>query len=97
MIFFVHAGLQAGVSLKDQSPLHIYWQKYLIPSSYAPEKTVICGHTSRKNGLIADFGHTICIDTFAWGDQWLTCLEVESGQYWQTRKKGEFREGFLNQ
>lgn len=78
---FVHAGLKAGVSLENQSSHQLFWQKYLNPSPYTPDKTVICGHTSRKNGLIADFGHTTCIDTFAWGGQWLTCLEVESGQY----------------
>ncbi|MDW3191765.1 MAG: metallophosphoesterase [Cytophagales bacterium] len=94
---FVHAGLESGVPLNEQHRVNLYWKSYPEPKPYVPNKTVICGHTSRKNGLIADFGHTICIDTFAWGGQWLTCLELESRQYWQTRENGEIRKGSLDQ
>ncbi len=94
---FVHAGLESGTSLVQQDKLHLFWKKYERPVPFEDKKTVICGHTSRKNGLIANFGHTICIDTFAHGGQWLTCLEVTSGKFWQTRKSGEVREGSLDQ
>ncbi len=78
---FVHAGLDNKKELSEQDEFHLFWKKYLEPEQYSPIKTVICGHTSRKNGEIADFGHTICIDTFAHGGQWLTCLNVETGEY----------------
>lgn len=94
---FVHAGLESGTSLVQQDKLHLFWKKYEQPVPFEDKKTVICGHTSRKNGLIADFGHTICIDTFAWGGQWLTCMDVETLQYWQTRENGELRTGSLDQ
>ena len=39
---------------------------------------------------------TICIDTGAYDLKgWLTCLEVESGKYWQANQAGEKRTGVL--
>lgn len=92
---FVHAGLAKGIPLKDQMPHHLYWEKFYEPQEYLPGKTVICGHTARKNGQIADYGHTVCIDTFAYGGQWLTCLEVETGNFLQTNEQGDFNRGQL--
>jgi serine/threonine protein phosphatase 1 len=92
---FVHAGLEPGIALHQQSDQAIYWDKNEHPIAYKDDKKVICGHTARKNGLIADFGHTICIDTYAYGGQWLTCLDVESGKYWQGNQKGDVRKGTL--
>ena len=80
---FVHAGLQAGISVAMQSTDALFWYKYEQPDAYSPDRTVICGHTSRKNGRIANFGHTVCIDTYCYGGQWLTCLNVETGEFWQ--------------
>ena len=96
-IIFVHAGLESGVPLAEQHPLYLYWKPYLEPSPYSHDKMVICGHTARSDGRIADFGHTICIDTHACGGQWLTCLEVEKRNYWQVRGSGEVRTGSLDQ
>lgn len=92
---FVHAGLEIGKELEEQNKHHLFWRKYEIPKLYTPEKTVICGHTSRKNGEIADFGHTICIDTFAYGGQWLTCLNVESKEYIKANDQGNIQIGKL--
>jgi serine/threonine protein phosphatase 1 len=50
---------------------------------------MICGHTSQKSGQIKSVGHAICIDTFAWGGGWLTCLDVDTGHYWQANNDGE--------
>ncbi len=90
---FVHAGLQPGIPLYRQSDQAKFWDKYEIPIAYDPNKLVVCGHTARKNGLVADFGHTICLDTCAYGGQWLTCLDVDSGKYWQANQKGKIRKG----
>ena len=62
---------------------------------YLADKQVICGHTSRKNGKIHDFGHSICIDTYAYGGQWLTCLNVETGEFIQANEEGEVQKGNL--
>ncbi|MGD1846781.1 MAG: metallophosphoesterase family protein [Salibacteraceae bacterium] len=93
---FVHAGVQPDTPLAEQPSHILLWEKNFNPEPYAPNKTVICGHTARKNGQIANYGHTICIDTFAHGGQWLTCLEVTNGSYLQTSETSDFRWGSLN-
>ena len=92
---FVHAGLQPGIALEAQMPRTLFWDKYEYPLPYAPDKRIVTGHTARKNGLVADYGHTINIDTYVYGGQWLTCLEVDSGKYWQGNQQADTRIGHL--
>lgn len=92
---FVHAGLETHKSIDEQNMYHLFWKKYVEPEVYDLTKTVICGHTSRKNGEVADFGHTICIDTYAYGGMWLTCLNVETGEFLKANNKGEIKKGIL--
>lgn len=92
---FVHAGVLPGVALEDHKNHTLFWRKFKTPKEYEPGKTVICGHTSRKNGEIADFGHTVCLDTYAYGGQWLSCMNVKTREFWQTNQKQEIRKGQL--
>ena len=92
---FVHAGLESNKHLDEQNEHHLFHKKYETPVIYNLGKTVICGHTARKNGEIADFGHTICIDTFAHGGMWLTCLNVETGEFLKANEKGQIKKGKL--
>jgi len=92
---FVHAGLETNKSLDEQNKHHLFWKKYETPLAYDSSKTVICGHTSRKNGEIADFGHTICIDTYAHGGMWLTCLNVVTGEFMKANNRGQIEKGKL--
>ena len=91
----VHAGVDPGIPLHLQTPQALFWNKLVDPSPYSSDVTVVCGHTAQWNGEIADFGHTICIDTCAYGDLWLTCLELEWGTFWQANQSGEARQGRL--
>ena len=93
---FVHAGFQSEIDLEHQSDHALFWKKYENPDKFKLDKTVICGHTSRKDGEIADFGHTICIDTYAYGGGWLTCLNVEDKTYLKTNNYGRVDSGKLN-
>ena len=52
---------------------------------------MVCGHTIQESGLPLSNGHSICIDTWAYGAGWLTCLDVESGTIWQANEAGEHR------
>lgn len=52
---------------------------------------MVCGHSSQKSGLPLNHGHAICIDTWACGQGWLTCLDVESGKVWQANEARETR------
>ena len=92
---FVHAGLEKNKRLEEQNEHYLYHKKFEKPTIYDANKIVICGHTARINGKIADFGHTICSDTFAHGGMWLTCLNVETGQFLKANNKGEIEEGKL--
>lgn len=91
---FAHAGLQPDTPIAEQIPLWLFWEK-LNPETalaHCSGKTVVCGHTPQRDGLPLNLGHTICIDTFVYGeDGWLTCLDVDTGEYWQANQAGESR------
>ena len=91
--FFVHANADPDLPLADQSEFMLYWEPFGNPKPHISGKTMVCGHTSQKSGNILDVGHAVCIDTFAWDSGWLTCLDVDSGKYWQVRENGERQEG----
>ncbi|MEG3439665.1 metallophosphoesterase family protein [Pannus brasiliensis CCIBt3594] len=90
---FVHANLDPDLPLSRQPDSKLFWEKLTRPVVHYSGKTVICGHTSQKNGKPLHFGSAICIDTWAWGKGWLTCLDVETGQFWQTNRQGQFKIG----
>ncbi len=92
---FVHANLHSSSELKYQPSLYLHWE-FLNPAEYIPHisgKTMICGHTSQKSGWPLYLGTAICIDTSSKIDPWLTCLHVESGNFWQTNELGDLRTG----
>jgi serine/threonine protein phosphatase 1 len=89
--FFVHAFADAEVSLEEQKDPTLYWRKYIDPEPHCSGKTMVCGHTIQLEGIPLNSGHAICIDTWAYGDGWLSCLDVESGMIWQANEAGERR------
>lgn len=91
-LLFVHAGLESEVPLEAQTPRALFWKKYETPNMYDSQRQVICGHTSRKEGRVADFGHTICLDTYCYGGQWLTCMRIEDDMVFQANEEGAFRQ-----
>lgn len=52
---------------------------------------MICGHTAQKSGLPLILPHAICIDTWVFGDGWLTCFDLEAGLFYQAREDGQKR------
>jgi len=89
--FFVHANAWPDLRLKDQPDFMLYWEFLHDPAPHQSGKTMICGHTSQKSGQVLDLGHAVCIDTFAHGGGWLTCLDPDSRIYWQANEHGETR------
>ena len=57
---------------------------------------MVCGHTSQKTGVPLNIGHAICIDTWACGDGWLTCFDVNNGTIRQANQAGQTRVLTLN-
>ncbi len=90
-----HAGLEPDVSLKNQSDEFLFWHRIHSTEPHDSGKTLVCGHTPQRNGIPLVLGHAVCIDTFAVGGGWLTCLDVDTGEYWQANQKGQARKGSL--
>lgn len=94
---FVHAGVEPGSPMDEQDEGHLFWEFFdpEFPPRHVSGKTVICGHTSQRSGEILDCETAICIDTFAYGGGWLTCLDADSRKYWQVNLIGKVRTGDL--
>ena len=86
---FVHAGLDPDVALAEQKPLQLFWE-FLARGArgHISGKTIVCGHTSQSTGAPLNLGHTICIDTWAYGGGFLSCLDVGSGIVYQASQSG---------
>jgi serine/threonine protein phosphatase 1 len=54
-------------------------------------KIMVCGHTPQLSGRPTNLGHAVCIDTGAYDAGWLTCLDAQTGVYWQANERGEVR------
>ena len=89
--FFVHANVNPDVALVEQTDAALYWQKYKDPPPHCSGKIMVCGHTPQLSGLPKSNGSSVCIDTQAWDNGWLSCLDVESGTIWQANELGETR------
>ena len=83
---FVHANYLPGTPLDQQDPQVLLWTHLtdLQPTPHVSGKRVIVGHTPQKNGIILDYGHLVCIDTFCFGCGVLTAMDVHTNELWQT-------------
>lgn len=91
---FVHGWLDSDLDLGEQ-PDWIFWERFETINPHKSGKRIICGHTPSRDGEIQDVGYATCIDTGAVMGGWLTCLDAESGHYWQANQKGATRVGQL--
>ena len=91
--FFVHGSYRPKLPLKGQPREVILWESLKIrpPGPHCSGKTAIVGHASQKTGEILDLGYLKCIDTWCYGEGWLTALDIFSGQTWQADKHGKMR------
>ena len=95
--FFVHGNADPDLWLPDQPTAVLRWQKFFAPRPHKSGKTMVCGHTYQASGWPKNLGHAVCIDTWAYGNGWLTCLDVETGEFWQANQQGEARTAHLDQ
>jgi serine/threonine protein phosphatase 1 len=93
--FFVHANAYPNYPLDEQPHFMLYWEPFNDPAPHESGKVMVCGHTPQKSGRPRCLGHAVCIDTWAYGKGWLTCLDVASGRYWQANQRGETRVGWV--
>ncbi len=90
---FVHAGVQPDLPLVSQTDRTLLWE-FLSPDQkpHMSGKTVLCGHTVQNTGRPLDLGHIICLDTWAYGGGFLSCLDLSSGTVSQASQSGMKRE-----
>jgi serine/threonine protein phosphatase 1 len=89
---FVHANLEPGRPLIEQTPEWLRWAKLTREELPLPSgQRVVCGHTAQKTGQVWVGNHWVCIDTYAYGGMYLTALDVGSDLVYQTNQTGEFR------
>lgn len=93
--FFVHANAYADCALAEQPDYMLFWEEFGAQPAHQSGKIMVCGHTSQKTGLPRNLGHAVCIDTWACGKGWLTCLDPATGAFWQANQRGETRMKFL--
>jgi serine/threonine protein phosphatase 1 len=89
--FFVHANADPALPLVQQPETMLYWESFFNPPPHESGKIMVCGHTPQKMGIPLNLGHAVCIDTWVYGDGWLTCFDVATGLYWQANQRGETR------
>ena len=94
--FFVHANAYPSLPFEDQPDSMLYWETFDDPLPHESGKVMVCGHTPQRSGRPRSIGHAICIDTRAYRAGWLTCLNVDSGGYWQANESGETRRSVLD-
>lgn len=94
---FVHANAYPDYPLEEQPDFMLFWEQFDRPSPHMSGKVMVCGHTSQKSGVPVSLGHAVCIDTWACGNGWLTCLDVGSGRYWQSNQQEQLRTGWLDE
>ena len=91
--FFVHANYDEDTPLPEQTDDVIFWQHVndYPPGLHVSGKVAFVGHTPQTDGEVLDYGHLKVIDTFCYGDQWLTAVDVHSGEILQANNQGQFR------
>jgi serine/threonine protein phosphatase 1 len=95
LFLFVHATVIFDLPMDEQPTYALFWEFLPECMRHFSKKTVICGHTSQKTGELKVVPGAVCIDTYAYGSGWLTCLDTISGRYWQTDMLGRKREGYV--
>lgn len=93
---FVHASIDAELEMGDQFDDTLFWGEYESIGPHVSGKHVICGHSSQKDGIPKLNANATCIDTWACGFGWLTCLNVGTGQYFQAKQSCETRSDWLD-
>lgn len=94
---FAHGTPEANKPLPQQSEENLLENKFINPVPHVSGKVLVCGHTPQRNGKPVNMGHAICLDTAVCEGQWLTCLNVYTGQLWQANQQKELRTSWIQE
>ena len=92
---FVHASVDSEVEMADQFDDVLFWGDFDSIGPHISGKHIVCGHTPQKDGIPKAKNHATCIDTWACGEGWLTCLNIHTGRYFQANQTGEVKSDWL--
>jgi serine/threonine protein phosphatase 1 len=92
---FVHATVSSELSMQEQPDYLLYWERFNENLRHRSGKIVVCGHTPQHSGWPTRGAGSICIDTGVNSGKWLTCLDVDSGSFWQANEGRMVRAGKL--
>ena len=93
---FVHAGALPDLALAEQPSDILFWEPFADRGPHDSGKVLVCGHSQQRSGVPLDLGYAVCIDTWAYGGGWLTCVDVTTGLVWQANQRGDRRTGQLD-
>ena len=88
---FAHANVNAMLPMLDQSDDWLFWRRFDDSHPHFSGKLLICGHTAQKNGVPRILPGRICLDTWVYGEGWLTGMEIGSDTFVQASERGEVR------
>ncbi|NND99076.1 MAG: serine/threonine protein phosphatase [Pirellulaceae bacterium] len=90
---FVHAGYEPHLSMREQSDDIIYWTHLSsdVPPPHKSGKRVFVGHTPQPFGQVLDAEHLVCIDTYCFGNGYLTAMDLATGDLIQVDRHGFVR------
>lgn len=83
---FTHAAYDPDLPLSEQPEYLLRWHSLRegVPGPHFSGKTAVVGHTANRAGEIFNAGHLLCLDTYCYGGGWLTAMDLDSGEVWQT-------------
>lgn len=88
---FVHASANAALPLHEQTDDWLFWTRFEHAFPHVSGKMMVCGHTPQKGGVPVRKNGAICIDTWAYGQGWLTCYDITNGTFTQANQFGTLR------
>jgi serine/threonine protein phosphatase 1 len=92
---FVHAYADPEMEMMAQPDSLLLWGFFERMRPHKSGKKIVCGHTVQAACAIKDVGFAVCIDTGAAMDGCLSCLDVNTGRYWQANERGATYSGKL--
>jgi serine/threonine protein phosphatase 1 len=90
---FVHACYDPALEMRDQDDATIYWTHLPspLPSPHISGKRVFVGHTPQPFGQVLRTEHLVCVDTYCFGDGFLSAMDLETGEVIQVNRHGHLR------
>jgi len=90
---FVHAGYVAHLPLSEQPDQVLFWEHLMSipPPPHISGRVAFVGHTPQRGGRIVNWGHLVCIDTYCFGGGYLTAVDCDTLDCWQSDRHGFLR------